>query len=131
MTHPHEELTMTASISYRLAAAVAVGTAFVLLFGIVALGVIGSGGRPDLMYLGVLAVGVVGAVAARFRARGMALALAATALATLVAALIAIAAGMHHNEGASIGEILRLSGFFAALFAGSAWLFRRSADEAR
>ena len=47
-----------------------------------AVGIIGSEDNPaNLMYGGVLAVGVAGAVAARFRPGGMARALAATALA--------------------------------------------------
>ena len=46
------------------------------------LGIIGETGDPaDLMYGGVLAVGIIGAVIARFRPEGMARALLATALA--------------------------------------------------
>ncbi len=115
--------------SYRLGWAVALGTAAVLLFGIVALGVIGSGGRSDLMYLGVLGIAVVGTVIARLRPRGMALALGATALATVAVAAIALAAGMQHDEGASTGEILRLNAMFAAGFGLAAWLFQRSAGQ--
>jgi hypothetical protein len=56
----------------------------------------------------------------------MALALAAAAIATFAAGLVAIAAGLYDEPGASVIEILGLSGMFAAMFAGSAWLFRRS-----
>jgi hypothetical protein len=38
-----------ATTYYRLALAVALGTGLVLLYGMAALGVIGAGGRPDLM----------------------------------------------------------------------------------
>lgn len=131
MTRPDEEMTMrTPRTYYRLGAAVALGTVLLLLFGIGALGIIGAGGPPDLLYLGAVGIGVVGAVVARLRARGMALALAATAAATVLAGLVAIAVGLHDREGASVPEILGLSVMYAALFGLSAWLFRRAADPA-
>lgn len=114
--------------AYRLGLAVALGAALFLVWGVGALGIIGAGGRPDLMYLGALAVGVVGALLARFRSSGMAWALAATALALLVVAGIALVAGLHQEPGASAVEILGISGMYAALFGLSAWLFRRSAE---
>jgi hypothetical protein len=120
----------TSKTYYRLGIAVALGTALFLVWGIGALGVIGAGGRPDLMYAGALVVGIIGAVIARLRPRGMALALLATALATALVGVIAIAAGLHRNEGASVLEILALSGMYAGLFGLSAWLFRRAADQA-
>jgi hypothetical protein len=120
---------MNSSTYYRLATVVALGTVLFLAFGISALGIIGPGGRPDLMYAGAVAVGIVGALLARFRSRGMALALGATAVATMVVALIAIADGLHRTDGASVLEIVGISGMYAALFGLSAWLFRRAAEE--
>jgi hypothetical protein len=120
----------TARTYYRLASVVAVGTVLFLLFGIGALGIIGAGGPPDLMYVGAVVVGLVGAAVARFRARGMAVALAVTALATVLVGLIAIAAGLYRNEGASVLEILGLSGMYATLFGVAAWLFRRAEVQA-
>ena len=114
--------------AYRLGLAVALGAALFLVWGVGALGIIGAGGRPDLMYLGALAVGVVGALLARFRSSGMAWALAATALALRVGAGIALVAGLPPEPGASAVEILGISGMYAALFGLSAWLFRRSAE---
>ena len=83
----------------------------------------------NLMYAGVLAVGVAGALVARFRARGMARALLAMALAQTLVAVIALAAGMHDYPGNSVLEILWLNGFFVALFGGAAWLFQYSARD--
>ena len=120
---------------YRTGLALALGTALFLVWAIGALGIIGAGGPPDLMYLGALAVGVVGAVVARFRARGMAVALATTALATIVVGGIALATDQQHQDGASALEILGLSAMYAGLFGVSAWMFRRAdlerADAAR
>ena len=119
---------VSARTSYRLAIGVAVGTVLFLLSGIGALGIIGSGGEPDRMYLGVLAVLAVGTLLARLRPRGMARVLAATALATVVVAVIALATGLQDTEGASVLEILGLTAMYAGLFGLSAWLFRRAAE---
>ena len=83
----------------------------------------------NLMYGGVLAVGIIGAIIARFQPHGMARALFATALAQALVAVIALIAGMHQAPYSSVGEILGLNGFFVVLFLGSAWLFRNAARE--
>ena len=116
------------SATYRLALALAVGTGLFLFLGAGALGIIGDGGSEDRMYVGVLAVLVVGAAVARLRAREMAYVLAATALAMGVCAVIAFANGWHDLPGASVIEILGLTGLYAALFAASGWLFWRAAE---
>jgi hypothetical protein len=68
--------------AYKVALGVALATGVFLVWTALAVGIIGRTGDPaDLMYGGVLAVGVVGAVIARFRPRGMARALLATAFA--------------------------------------------------
>jgi hypothetical protein len=122
-------LDTSARTSYRLAIGVAVATVLLLLFGIGALGIIGAGGEPDRMYLGVLTVLAVGTAVARLRPRGMAWALAATALAQVLVAVIALATGLQDTEGASVVEILGLTAMYAGLFALSAWLFARAARQ--
>jgi hypothetical protein len=127
MTEYHERRTMkTATTYYRLGLAGAVATVLFLLFGMGALGIIGSGGRPDLMYLAVIAVGVVGAVIVRLRAGGMAWTLVAMAATLGVIAVVALAAGLQHRDGASVLEILMLNAMYAVLCLASAWLFRRA-----
>lgn len=114
--------------AHRAAVGVALAAAVMLIWVVGSVGVIGEDGDPaDLMYGGVLAIGVVGAVIARFRPEGMARALLATALATALVAVIALVAGKHEAPISSVGEILGLNGLFAALFIGSAWLFRHAA----
>jgi hypothetical protein len=116
------------NIAYRAAVGVAIATAFILLWLMGAVGIIGVEGDPaDLMYFGVLAVGIIGAVIARFQPRGMARALLATALAQASVAVVALIAGKHQAPISSVFEILGLNGFFVALFIGSAWLFRHAA----
>jgi hypothetical protein len=115
------------NMAYRVAVGVAVAAALMLLWLMGAVGVIGEeGDRADLMYFGVLAVGIIGAVIARFQPHGMARALLATALAQGLVAVIALIAGKHQAPISSVFEIVGLNGFFVALFIGSAWLFRRA-----
>lgn len=123
------ELTVrkTGDAAYRAAVGVALAAAFILLWANAAVGIIGSeDNAANLMVFGVLAVGVVGVLVARFRPRGMARALLATALAQASVAAIALAAGLG-SPGSGPLEIVALNGFFVALFVGSALLFQRAA----
>jgi hypothetical protein len=118
---------MTGNTPYRAAVAVALAAAFILIWINLAVGIIGTEDNPaNLMYGGVIVVGIIGAVIARFRPDGMARALFAAALAQAVVAAIALIAGMQSPVSPAI-EILGLNGFFAALWLGSAWLFRKAA----
>jgi hypothetical protein len=116
--------------SYRFAVILALLTPFLLVWVIGAVGVLGVDGDPaDLMYVGVLAIELIGAIIARFQPLGMARTLLATALAQALVAVIALYAGMHQAAYSSVGEILGLNGFYVALFLSSAWLFRKAALE--
>ena len=118
------------NIAYRAAIGVALAAVLFLVWLVLAVGVIGDTGDPaDLMYVGVLAVGFIGAAIARFQPHGMARALLATALAQALVAVIALIAGKHQVPISSVFEILGLNGFFVALFIGSAWLFRQAAPK--
>jgi hypothetical protein len=80
--------------AYRAAVGVALAGAFILVWTNLAVGILGSEDNPaSLMYYGVLAVGIVGAIAGRFWSIGMARALLATAVAQLLVAVIALIAG--------------------------------------
>ena len=70
------------SLAYRAGAALAVVTAFLTIWVNGAVGMIGSEGNPyNLLFGGVLLVALTGAIVARFRAAGMAYAMAAAAIA--------------------------------------------------
>lgn len=112
----------TGNIAYRAAVGVALAAAFILVWASLAVGLVGTEGNPaDLLYGGVLAVGIVGAIVARFQPHGMARALAATALAQASVALIVLIAGLGFRGPITV--------FFAALWLTSAWLFRKAARE--
>ena len=115
------------STVYRVAVAVALGAAFLLIWINAAVGIIGAEDNPaNLMFGGVLAVGLVGALIVRFRPDGLVHALLATALAQIIVGVIALiyGLGLPHSQPA---EILGLSGLFAGLWLMSARLFRKAA----
>jgi hypothetical protein len=81
--------------AYKSAVGLALATAFILIWTVLAVGGLGREGDPaDLMYIGVLAAGSIGAIIARFQPHGMARALLATALAQALVAVIALIAGI-------------------------------------
>ncbi len=119
-----------ATVSYRLAAAVALGSALMLVWAALAVGIIGVEGDPaDLMYGGVLALGIIGAIVGRFEAPAMARTLFATAFAQALVAGIALVAGKHEAPMSSVAEIVLVNAFFVALFLVSGLLFRYAARE--
>jgi len=118
------------NIEYRAAVGVAVAAALILVWANLAVGLIGSEDNPaNLMYVGVLAVGIIGAIIARLQSLGMVRVLFATALAQTLVAVIALIAGMDQYPGSSVSEIVGLNFFFMALWVGSALLFWKAARQ--
>jgi hypothetical protein len=127
------------TIAYRAAVGIACATGLVLAWMNAAVGIIGDG-PVNLMYFGVLAVGLIGAFIARFQPLGMARALFATALAQMLVPVIALViwkAGWQDllidpNSpnppfDPGIAPVFGLNAVFAMLFVGSALLFRHAA----
>lgn len=114
---------MITNNAYRVAISIAVATALLILWfqGAVAT----EEDSPGPLFLGVLAVGIIGATIARLRPQGMARALFATALAQALVAVIAMIAWEQYLE------ILIVNGLFVALWIGSALLFRKGARVSR
>jgi hypothetical protein len=118
------------NIAYRAAVGIALAAALLLVWVNGAVGIIGSeDNNANSMYIGVLGVGIVGAIIARFRSHGMARALFAMALAQVLVAMIALIFGLGTGSPPGVLGILILNGFFVALFVGSAWLFRNAGRE--
>ena len=116
---------MNTARSYGIALCVALAAAFMLVWLSLGVGIIGRDGDPaNRMYFGVLAVGIVGALVARFRPGGMARALVVMALAQAAVAAIALIGGLGRPYSGPL-ELTLLNGFFVALFLASAWLFYR------
>lgn len=114
--------------TYEVALGLGAGVSLLLLMMVGAVGVIGAEGDPfDQVYFGVVCLGVVGAVVARFRAGGMANVLFAMALAQAAVIVVALAIGKQDSPVSSVGEIVGLNGFFVVMFSVSGMLFRRAA----
>ncbi len=117
----------TGEAAYRTALGLALGSALLLGWVNVAVGIIGSeDNEANLMYGGVLVVGAIGTVIARFKPEGMARALFATALAQTLVAVIALVGRLGSPYSGPL-EIVTMNGFFVALFVGSAVLFSKAA----
>ena len=114
---------MPGNSAYRAGFGVGLVALVLLLWGNGASGITDT--DVDGAYLVVLAVGVVGAFAAQFRPAGMARAMFATASAMALVSGIALVAGMVGPNN-SVFQILGITGFYVALFAGSAMLFREA-----
>jgi hypothetical protein len=111
---------MTTDRAYRAAVAVALATAFVLIWANAAVGVIGSEDNPaNLIYVGVIVLAILGSLATRFRPKGMAWVMLAVAIAQVAVDVISLAAGF--------GSAGSITVFFAALWLLAAWLFRKAA----
>ncbi len=120
---------LTTRNAYRLGLAGAAGTSLFLLWALGALGIVGIEGDPaDRMYLGVVAVAVVGSAIARLRARPMVWVMVATASTFVVTAVVALALGRHEASYSSIPELLGLNVMFASGYLAAAWCFRRAAS---
>lgn len=112
--------------AYRIAAGVALATGLILVWINGAVGLIGSEDNPaNLMYAGVLAVGVIGAVIARLKPMGMARALSATAIAQLLVPVVALIL-WRSDFSPGLVPVFGLNFFFVLMFATSALLFRHA-----
>lgn len=111
--------------AYRLGAGIALVSAFLLVWINAAVGIIGDDNPLNLLYGGVIAVGLAGAIGAGFRAEGMARAMLAAAVAQALVAVVVFVAAPHEPPGQI--PILLLNGFFVMLLAIAAALFRKAA----
>lgn len=119
--------TFTGRTAYWSALGVAVTASLFLVWLSLGVGIIDADGDPaNMMYFGVIAVGIIGAAIARLQAVGMSRALFGMATAQALIAAIALVGRLGLPWSGPL-ELILLNGFFIAMFAGSAWLFQRAA----
>lgn len=115
---------------FRIAAAFALGSALFLVWANLAVGIIGSEDNSiNLLYFGVIAVGITGTVISRFQPYRLAFTMFAMACSQLLVTVIALLSGMQELPGSSISEIVAVNGLFIVLFTISAFLFRMAAQK--
>jgi hypothetical protein len=119
-------LTIFASnLLYKAAIACALGTTFFMVWANLAVGLIGAGSHwGNMMYMGVVAIAIIGSIISKFTSGGMERAMYATAFSIVLVAAIALIANMDEYPGSSVNEIIMVNGFFALLYAVSGVLFR-------
>lgn len=118
------------NVVYKLAMAFAIGSAFLMVWANLAVGLIGSGPHVgNFMYIVVLSVIIIGFFLSRFSTRGMERAMYATVLSLLLLTIIALLANMQQYPDSSVMEIIGVNAFFATLFLISALLFRHASQE--
>lgn len=121
-----EEAERFGRIAYRRALLVGAGALLVLVWGIGALGIIGTeGDGNDRLYLAVLGTAVVGSLVSRLRSGGMARTLLAMAAVQAVVTVVAVVGGLVPSYN-PVAEVVLLNLSFIVLYVASAWLFRRA-----
>ena len=114
---------LSGNTAYRAAAGVAILAGFLTVWVNLAVGMVGSEDNPyNLLFAGVLAIGLLGALFARLEARGMVRAMYATAFAQALVAAVALVAGWDPR-----GAVF--STFFAVPWLVSAALFGKAARD--
>lgn len=121
------------SLAYKAAVGLGAGTAFLLVWVNGAVGIIGSEDNPaNLLYAGVLLVGLLGTLFARFRARAMSWALYAASVAQMLVPFAALIFWRStFDEPPGLVGVFVLNAFFAGLFALSGALFRKASETAQ
>jgi hypothetical protein len=118
------------NIVYRVAVSFALFTGLFLIWSNLAVGIIGSENQAiNLLYFGVIAVGIIGAFLVRFQPQGMAYVMFAMAFTQSAIAVFALFIGLAGLLESFVIEILGVNGFFVMLFAVAALLFRYAANE--
>lgn len=114
--------------SYRIGAGLAVLASVLLLWITGAVGIIGSENNPaNLLYLAVIAAAFVVAVASRFRAGGLSLAMVCAAAIQALIGVFAVLRGWGEGSENWPRTVMVLSTIFALIWLASAFLFRRAA----
>ena len=114
------------SFAYRTAVGIGCATGLLLVWANLAVGIIGSDDNPaNALYLGVIAVGLIGVAIARFDPRRMSHAMFATAI---TQALVPVVALIIWQPPLTIGVlgVFLANGLFVALWLVSGLLFRRA-----
>ena len=122
-------LRMHGSIAYRAGAALSLLVLFLLVWVNLAVGIIGNEqDDANMIFAGVIAVAIGGAIVAHFRPRGMSRAALAAAMAQLLVGGIALAGRLGAGSGNWPKDVIGVTIVFTGLWLGAAALFHRAAS---
>jgi hypothetical protein len=113
---------------YRWAVGIAVVSALLLVWVNAAVGIIGDDNPANVLYGGVIGIGLLGASIARLQLHGMARTLCVMTIAQMVVPVMALILWPTDFAPGVMG-VFALNGCFAGLWLLSAWLFRKAARE--
>jgi len=117
------------AVAYRVATAIAVVTALLLVWVNGAVGIIGSDDNPvNLLYFVVLVIGLIGVFLSRLEADGMKRALVVTGIAQILVPIIALEFRPSDFDPGLV-RVFGLNIFFVLLWLVSALLYRRVAQK--
>lgn len=112
----------------RIAIGLALFTGLLLIWVNLAVGIIGSEDNPiNLLYFGVIFIGILGAFTGRFRSSGMERTMVAMAFTQAVITAITLIGGFYQSPPSTVFHIIGVNGFFITLYILSALLFRHAA----
>lgn len=114
------------TVTYRVAAGLALFATFILIWINGAVGIVGDS-DVNVLYAGVLAVGFFSAIVARLKPLGMSWGLFAMAVAQMAVPVIALILKTP-DFSPGVLQVFVLNGVFAMLFVGSGMLFRQAAE---
>jgi hypothetical protein len=119
----------TANLAYRLGAALAILTGFLVFWTTAAVQIIGEENPANPLYVLVLLGSLAGVGFARFQPRRLAHTAFATAAAIFLVPVIALLF-WPDDFSPGVPQVFLLNGVFVALFAAAGLLFRRAAAQA-
>jgi hypothetical protein len=119
------------SWAYRGACALALATAFLLIWINGAVGIIGNEDNPaNFVFLVIILIAIAGAVVARGKAPLMARAMTVAGVAQALVGIAVFAFSDGAEPPGRLGLLISIE-IFAAMWLGSAWLFRKAAGTVR
>ncbi len=123
----YEMAARAGNLAYQAGVVVALGTGMLIMWTTGAVGIIGSEANPgNLLYVAVVPLAIIGAIIARGRARGMVWAMAAAAIGTMLAPVIAYAGVANPVSDVLAPEVFAATGIFTIGWLLAAVLFRKS-----
>lgn len=109
---------------YKIAVAFALFSGLFLIWVNLAVGLIGSEGNPiNLLYFGVIVIGILGAVMGRLNPNKMSQTLFTMAGAQALITVIILAFGLYQGSGSLVVEVIGINGLFVTLFGMAGYLF--------